>query len=76
MPKEASAEANVRNIRSNSRRKFTAEEKILIVLEGLRGETTIAALCRHGGIHNNLYYRCGCCWGGPGAERRLPRNCI
>ena len=55
MTKEASAEATVRNIRRKTRRKYTAEEKIRIVLEGLRGDLTIAG-CREG-ISENLYYR-------------------
>jgi len=57
MTKEASAEATVRNIRRKTRRKFTAEEKIRIVLEGLRGDLAIAELCRRKGISENLYYR-------------------
>jgi transposase len=40
-----------------TRRKFSAEEKIRIVLEGLRGEESIAELCRREGIVQNLYYR-------------------
>ena len=47
----------VRDIRRATRRKFSAEEKIRIVLEGLRGEETIAELCRKDGIAQNLYYR-------------------
>jgi transposase len=39
------------------RRKFSSEEKIRIVLEGLRGECSIAELCRREGINANLYYR-------------------
>ena len=52
-----SAEETVRDIRRATRRKFSAEEKIRIVLEGLRGEETIAELCRKEGIAQNLYYR-------------------
>ena len=51
------AEQAVRDIRRATRRKFLAEEKIRIVLEGLRGEDTIAELCRKEGIAQNLYYR-------------------
>jgi transposase len=47
----------VREIRRRGRRRFSAEEKIRIVLEGLRGEESIAALCRRKGIASNLYYR-------------------
>ena len=57
MTKEASAEATVRNIRRKTRRKYSAEEKIRIVLEGLRGDLTIAELYRREGISENLYYR-------------------
>ena len=52
-----SAEKTVRNIRRATRRQFSAEEKIRIVLEGLRGEDSIAELCRKEGIAQNLYYR-------------------
>ena len=52
-----SAEKTVRDIRRATRRRFSAEEKIRIVLEGLRGEETIAELCRKEGIAQNLYYR-------------------
>ena len=51
------AEQTVRDIRRATRRKFAAEEKIRIVLEGLRGEDSIAELCRREGINQNLYYR-------------------
>jgi transposase len=47
----------VKEIRRATRRKFTAEEKIRIVLEGLRGEIAVSALCRREGIAPNLYYR-------------------
>src|SRR3954454_8931079 len=52
-----SAEKTVRDIRRNTRRHYSAEEKIRIVLEGLRGEGSIAELCRREGIAQNLYYR-------------------
>ena len=51
------AEETVRNIRRATRRQFSAEEKIRIVLDGLRGEDSIAELCRKEGIAQNLYYR-------------------
>ncbi len=57
MAKGGSAEKTVREIRRKTRRKFSAEEKIRIVLEGLRGEESIASLCRREGIAANLYYR-------------------
>ena len=46
----------VKEIRRNTRRKFSSEEKIRIVLDGLRGESSIAELCRQEGINSNLYY--------------------
>ena len=52
-----SAEEAVRDIRRATRRHFSAEEKIRIVVEGLRGEDSIAELCRKEGIAQNLYYR-------------------
>src|ERR1700744_5241609 len=52
-----SAEKAVRDIRRATRRHHSAEEKIRIVLEGLRGEDSIAELCRNEGINQNLYYR-------------------
>ena len=57
MAKGASAEKVVKEIRRKTRRRFSAEEKIRIVLEGLRGEESIATLCRREGIVANLYYR-------------------
>ena len=47
----------VKEIRRVTRRQFSAEEKIRIVLTGLRGEDSIAELCRREGIVENLYYR-------------------
>jgi len=51
-----SAEKHVKEIKRNTRRKYSAEEKIRIVLEGLRGEYSIAELCRREGIAQGLYY--------------------
>ena len=51
------AEKTVRDIRRAARRNHSAEEKIRIVLEGLRGEDSIAELCRREGINTNVYYR-------------------
>ena len=53
----SNTEKHVKDIRSKTRRKFSSEEKIRIVLDGLRGEYSIAELCRKEGINNNLYYR-------------------
>ena len=55
MGKEASPERVVQDIRRKTRRRFSAEEKIRIVLEGLRGEESIATLCRKEGLAPNLY---------------------
>ena len=55
--KKTTAVRTVRNIRRNSRKKYSGEEKIRIVLEGLRGEETIAELCRREGISESVYYR-------------------
>ena len=52
-----SAERVVRDIQRKTRRRFSAEEKIRIILEGLRGEESIASLCRREGLNPNLYYR-------------------
>src|SRR5262244_4093615 len=56
-PTKAPAEQVVRDIRRATRRHFSAEDKIRIVLEGLRGEDSIAELFRKEGISQNLYYR-------------------
>jgi transposase len=50
------AEATVRDIRRRTRKQYSAEEKIRIVLAGLRGEDSIAELCRREGIAESLYY--------------------
>lgn len=50
------ASSIVRDIKRKTRRLFSAEEKIKIVLEGLRGEESISALCRRYGIHEANYY--------------------
>lgn len=54
-PRE-SAEQHVKSIRRATRRKHSAEDKIRIVLSGLRGEYSIAELCRREGIAQSLYY--------------------
>jgi transposase len=53
----AAVEARVREIRRKTRKKYSAEEKVRIVWEGLRGEEKIAELCRREGIHQNMYYK-------------------
>ena len=54
---KVSAEKVIRDIRRETRRKYSAEEKIRIVLEGLRGEDSVAELCRREGINPNMYYK-------------------
>ena len=53
----SSPESIVREIKRKTRRKFTAEEKIRIILNGLRGEESITDLCRKEGIHPTNYYK-------------------
>jgi transposase len=57
-PPNQPAETLVRDIRRATRKHYSAEEKIRIVVAGLRGEDSIAELCRREGISQNLYYRC------------------
>ena len=57
MTEKRSAEKTVRDIRRRTRKKYSAEEKIRIVLEGLRGEDSIAELCRREGISQGIYYK-------------------
>lgn len=54
--KKTDPEARVREIRRKTRRRYSSEEKIRIVLEGLKGEESIAEICRREGISPNLYY--------------------
>ena len=56
LPAKRPAEQVVKDIRRATRRHFSAEDKIRIVLEGLRGEDSIAELCRKEGIAQSLYY--------------------
>ena len=55
-PPETPSERLVRDIRRATRKQYSAEEKIRIVLDGLRGEVSIAELCRREGIAESLYY--------------------
>ncbi|CAO1651589.1 Transposase [Parasphingorhabdus sp. NYA22] len=54
---KASAERVVKDIRRATRKQYGAEEKIRIVLEGLRGDDSIAELCRREGIAQGVYYK-------------------
>lgn len=51
-----SAQKTINTIRRKARRKYSAEEKIRIVMEGLKGEVSIAELCRREGISESVYY--------------------
>ena len=53
----SNTEKQVKDIRRKTRRKFSSEKNIRMVLDRLRGEYSIAELCRRQGINNNLYYR-------------------
>jgi transposase len=55
-PDKVPAEQVVKDIRRQTRRQYSAEEKIRIVLEGLRGEENISELCRREGIAASMYY--------------------
>lgn len=55
--KKQSGESKVKEIRRHTRKKYSAEEKIRIIIEGLRGETSLAELCRKEDINANLYYK-------------------
>lgn len=55
--KQASAQSTVRNIRRKTCKKYGAEDKIRIVIEGLRGDMSVAELCRKEGISQSLYYK-------------------
>jgi len=55
---DLSSEEVVKDIRRATRKRYSAEEKIRIVLDGLRGEHSIAELCRREGIAEGLYYSC------------------
>ena len=56
MSRKDPAEKAIRDIRRKTRKRYSAEEKIRIVLSGRRGEEGIAVLCRHDGIAEGLYY--------------------
>lgn len=57
MNQKVTSKSVVRDIKRKTRRKFSSEEKIRIVLDCLRGEKSIAEICRREGIRSNLYYR-------------------
>ena len=51
------SESLLKDIRRNTKRIFTSEQKVLIVMEGIRGEQSIAELCRKYGISDSTYYK-------------------
>jgi transposase len=53
---QGAAERTIKDIRRRTRKRYSSEEKIRIVLAGLRGEDSIAELCRQEGISQGLYY--------------------
>ena len=55
--KKQSVKSKVREIKRRTRKKYSSEEKIRIVLEGLRGEESISEICRKEGINTNVYYK-------------------
>ena len=57
MRKKSTSTKVVQDIKRSTRRRYSAEEKIRIVLEGLRGEESVAEICRHEQINPNVYYR-------------------
>jgi transposase len=64
--KKPTSESYIKDIKRKTRRKYSTEEKIKIVIEGLRGEESIASLCRKEGIAQALYYR----WSKPACRRQ------
>ncbi len=57
MSTPSNAEKHIKEIRRNTRQRYNTEEKIRIVIEGLRGKSSIAELCRKEGLNQNTYYR-------------------
>ena len=54
---QRTSESLLKDIRRNTKRIFTSEQKVLIVMEGIRGEQSIAELCRKYGISDSTYYK-------------------
>lgn len=57
MEKKTNSQSVIRDIKRHTMRRYNSEEKIRIVLEGLKGEASIAELCRREGINPNVYYK-------------------
>ena len=57
MPKKKSASSLISELKRKTRRTYSSEEKIRIIIDGIRGETSVAELCRREGIAQTLYYK-------------------
>ena len=57
MTKKKSASSLISELKRKTRRTYSSEEKIRIIIDGIRGETTIAELCRKEGISQGIYYK-------------------
>lgn len=57
MAKKKSASSLISELKRKTRRIYSSEEKIRIIIDGIRGETTIAELCRKEGISQGIYYK-------------------
>lgn len=57
MNRKTDSESIIRDIKRKTRKKYSSEEKIRIILEGLKGESSVAELCRREGINPNVYYK-------------------
>jgi transposase len=57
MKERQASESIIRDIKRKTRKRYNSEEKIRIVMEGLRGEISVAELCRKEAINPNVYYK-------------------
>ena len=56
-PNKKSAQSLIKDIKRKTNRTYSSEEKIRIVIEGMRGEESVTAICRKYGINDSLYYK-------------------
>ena len=54
---DGGGEQFIKTVRQKTRKRYSAEEKIRIVMEGLRGDISVSELCRREGVHSNVYYK-------------------
>jgi len=54
---DGSAARLIRKVRRTTRKRYSAEDKIRIVMEGIRGDDPVSVICRREGIHANMYYK-------------------